>query len=209
MHTGYIVGQNGIILGTGDGGTNWNTQYWSSGNELLGDNDLYSVHFTNISTGWAVGRDGIILNTINGGQNWVQENNGSSRNLYSVYFPNKNTGWAVGSFGTILKYSNYTSLRDEPLSTSGIPITFELKQNFPNPFNPTTTIEFVIPISSEVILKIYNSLGKEVSTLVSERLSAGLHSYKWSQPAGIASGIYLYRLQAGNYVETKKMVLMR
>jgi hypothetical protein len=97
------------------------------------------------------------------------------------------------------------------------PNQFTLYQNYPNPFNPTTTIVFDLPKTSEVTLKVFNILGEKVATLVSDKLSAGSYSYEWSRPAGIASGVYLYRLQAGDpsssaghsYVETRKMVLMR
>ncbi len=85
---------------------------------------------------------------------------------------------------------------------------FILGQNYPNPFNPSTTIEFALPKTNDVSLKIFNILGQEVATLVSDILTAGIYSYDWSRPAGMASGVYLYRLEAGDYVETKKMILM-
>jgi hypothetical protein len=91
---------------------------------------------------------------------------------------------------------------------TNIPTEFKLNQNYPNPFNPITTIEFDLPKTGEVSLKIYNILGEEVITLVSERLSAGSYSYEW-EASNLASGVYLYRLQTGDYVETKKMILMR
>jgi len=86
--------------------------------------------------------------------------------------------------------------------------SFFLYQNYPNPFNPTTNIEFSIPKSEFVTLKIYNILGEEVATLVSGRLTAGQYKYDWNT-SSLASGVYLYRIQAGDYVETKKMVLMK
>jgi hypothetical protein len=85
---------------------------------------------------------------------------------------------------------------------------FTLNQNYPNPFNPRTTISFDLPKTSEVTLKIFNILGEEVTTLVSDRLSAGSYSYDWDA-SNLASGVYLYRLQAGDYVEIRKMVVMR
>ena len=94
------------------------------------------------------------------------------------------------------------------LQSNELPENYNLSQNYPNPFNPSTTIEFDLPKSSEVSLKIFNILGEEVATLVSDRLSTGSYSYEWDA-SNLASGVYLYRLQAGNYVETKKMVLMR
>jgi hypothetical protein len=86
--------------------------------------------------------------------------------------------------------------------------SFQLFQNYPNPFNPTTTIEFALPHPEFTTLKIYNILGEEVTTLVSEKLVAGKHKYEWDV-IGLASGVYLYRIQAGDYVESKKMVLLQ
>lgn len=94
---------------------------------------------------------------------------------------------------------------------------YALSQNYPNPFNPSTTIKFDLPKSSDVTLEIFNILGEKVVTLVSDRLTAGTYSYDWSRPAGIANGIYLYRLKASDssqgagksIVKTRKMVLMR
>jgi hypothetical protein len=89
-----------------------------------------------------------------------------------------------------------------------IPLIYSLSQNYPNPFNPTTNIEFSIPKSEFVTLKIYNVLGKEVATLVSEKLAAGKYDYEWNA-GSLASGVYLYKIQAGNYVRAKKMILLR
>ena len=89
-----------------------------------------------------------------------------------------------------------------------IPKEFDLYQNYPNPFNPNTTIQFDLPKTSEVTLKIFNILGEEVATLVSNRLSAGSYSYEWDA-SNLASGVYLYRLQAGDFVKTQKMVLIK
>jgi hypothetical protein len=85
---------------------------------------------------------------------------------------------------------------------------FSLFQNYPNPFNPTTTIEFELPRSSEITLKIYNIVGEEIATLLSASLPSGSHSVAWDA-SHMASGVYLYRFQAGNHVETRKMVLMK
>ena len=86
--------------------------------------------------------------------------------------------------------------------------TFELTQNQPNPFNPTTTISYTIPSDAHVDLVIYNSLGKEVATLVDGQRNAGQHNVVFDA-AGLSSGIYFYRLTAGSNVEMKKMVLMK
>jgi hypothetical protein len=87
--------------------------------------------------------------------------------------------------------------------------SFNLKQNYPNPFNPSTTIRFDLPKTSKVTLKIFNILGEEIATLVSDQLSAGSYSYEWSGTGGMASGVYLYRLEAEGFVQTRKMILMK
>jgi hypothetical protein len=89
-----------------------------------------------------------------------------------------------------------------------IPVDYVLKQNYPNPFNPSTTIEFNLPKSEYVELKVYNILGKEVSTLVSNKLNQGNHTYTFDGK-NLASGIYYYQLTAGDFREVKKMILIR
>jgi len=95
---------------------------------------------------------------------------------------------------------------DEPKAP--IPQAFSLSQNYPNPFNPATTIEFSLPQASAVSLKIYNVRGEEVATLVSEKLPPGNYKRVWSA-AGVSSGVFFYRLQAGTFVETRKLLLLR
>jgi glucuronoarabinoxylan endo-1,4-beta-xylanase len=89
-----------------------------------------------------------------------------------------------------------------------IPVEFALEQNYPNPFNPSTVISWQLAVGSEVELKVFNLLGQDVHTLVNERQQAGFHSVEWDA-SDLASGVYLYRLQAGDFVETRKMLLIR
>jgi hypothetical protein len=95
----------------------------------------------------------------------------------------------------------------EPISID-MPSTYLLQQNYPNPFNPSTTILFSIPTSEFVTLKVYDLLGREIATLVNENLSAGSYSYNFDAK-NLTSGVYLYKLQAGKYSETKKMLLSK
>jgi hypothetical protein len=90
----------------------------------------------------------------------------------------------------------------------GLPNNYYLGQNFPNPFNPSTKISWQSPVNSHQTLKIYDILGNEVATLVNEYKAAGAYNATFDA-SGLASGIYLYRLQAGSFVETKKMILLR
>ena len=89
-----------------------------------------------------------------------------------------------------------------------IPTEFTLYQNYPNPFNPSTTIKFAVAKESNVNLSIYNVLGELVTTLVNKQMKAGYYEYELNA-SNLASGVYLYRIQAGSFVETKKMVLMK
>ena len=103
-------------------------------------------------------------------------------------------------------YDEFTTSADVP--TNSISRTFKLYQNYPNPFNPSTTIEFSLPSSEFVSLDVFNVAGQQVANLISDKLSAGDHKYEWT--AGeLASGVYLYKLQAGEYINMKKMILMK
>ncbi|RPI73148.1 MAG: T9SS C-terminal target domain-containing protein, partial [Ignavibacteriales bacterium] len=88
------------------------------------------------------------------------------------------------------------------------PKYFKLNQNYPNPFNPITTFEFQIPSKGNVSLKIFDILGNEVATIIDEKLSAGIYKYEWNA-SGLASGIYIYKLQSGDFVDTKKIILLK
>jgi hypothetical protein len=93
------------------------------------------------------------------------------------------------------------------------PETYVLHQNYPNPFNPTTNLSFPLPKGGDVTLTIYNLLGQPVRKLVHEQRAAGTHTVVWDgrneNGEQVPSGVYHYRLQAGSFVETKKMLLMK
>jgi hypothetical protein len=89
-----------------------------------------------------------------------------------------------------------------------IPKSFILSQNFPNPFNPVTTIRYQIPHRSKVLLKIYDVIGNEVADLINEEQEVGFYNIDFNA-AKFSSGVYFYRLQAGSFVQTRKMILMK
>lgn len=89
-----------------------------------------------------------------------------------------------------------------------VPSHFELFQNYPNPFNPVTTIRYALPRSGHARLSVFNTLGEEVAVLVDHELTGGMHSAEWNAE-GKSSGVYFYRLQAGDYRETKKLIVLR
>ena len=97
---------------------------------------------------------------------------------------------------------------DYPTTVETEPRTYALKQNYPNPFNPTTAIEYYVLQLSWVKLVVYNSIGQEVQILVDEEKASGLYEVKFNA-ASLPSGIYFYKLQSANFVETRKMVLLK
>ena len=127
--------------------------------------------------------------------------------IYKMWYSGIDLG--TSSYGNCIGFATDSTLVGITCnSLSGLPEGYLLLPNYPNPFNPSTTIEFDLPKTSDLTLKVFNILGEEVATLVSDRLSAGSYTYEWDA-SNLASGIYLYRLQAGDYVKTRKMVLMR
>ena len=88
------------------------------------------------------------------------------------------------------------------------PLTYNLEQNYPNPFNPSTTISYSIPASSFVTLKVFDILGNEIKSLVNEEMFVGIYKVEFNA-ANLPSGVYFYRLQTANFIETRKMVLMK
>jgi Secretion system C-terminal sorting domain len=125
-------------------------------------------------------------------------------------------GTATDSAGNSYYFGQgYSFAFTHRLVTTGIalegghgPASYTLSQNYPNPFNPNTTIEYEVPMSSEVRLSVYDMLGREVSVLVNEKRDAGIHEVQF-EASHLASGVYLYRLQAGSYAGTRKLVLVR
>ena len=103
-----------------------------------------------------------------------------------------------------LFYRNPTSIRNE----KNIPDGFNLLQNYPNPFNPTTIINYSVPKTSFVTIKLYDVLGKVIKTLVNEEKPVGNYNFELNAYT-LTSGIYFYRMQAGNFVETKKLILLK
>jgi len=203
-NTGWIVGEGGHIRKIGGGGGSQSSGVYSS---------LNSVYFVNKDVGWVAGDAGVILKITNGGTNWTLQNVGSNRNLRSVFFTKNSVepepGWIVGANGLILSNTTGGILHIGELNTTA-PNEYTLFQNYPNPFNPTTTIKYQIPELSFVTLKVYDVLGNEIATLVNEEKPAGNYTVEFRiDNLELSSGIYFYQIRAGNFVETKKMVLLR
>ena len=122
---------------------------------------------------------------------------------------NDGSGWLTLSTNLrVRSIVSYGSGVSDVESGEGLPETYALEQNYPNPFNPSTTIRFSIPVQQHVTLKIYNVLGQEIATLVDDNVVAGKHVVQW-QPEQIASGTYFYRLEAGSFRDSRKVVYLK
>jgi len=134
---------------------------------------------------------------------WTRTFDGNNNNTETLVQNWDGSNWVNSGKST---YTYIIAVGIEHL-TDGIS-TYSLSNNYPNPFNPSTTIRFTISDFGITILKVYDVLGNEVATLVNEEKPIGSYAVEFDATT-LPSGIYFYRLQAGNFVETKKMVLMK
>jgi len=125
--------------------------------------------------------------------------------VYSLLFTNNYL--LAGTYGKSVWRRSINEIGIEQVS-SQMPSAFKLSQNYPNPFNPVTNINFDLPKESSVKLTVYDALGKEVTVLVNQHLGAGSYNADWNA-SDYPSGIYFYKLEAGSFVETKKMILIK
>jgi hypothetical protein len=192
---GYIIAGTELIKTDTNGDTLWTKPYFG-----------YSVQQTTDGGYIIAGGNAIIKTDDNGDTLWTKSFQGVGNSIQQT----SDGGYIVAGSQNrdvlLIKIApDITSIDDnQPVSVND----YQLHQNYPNPFNPSTTIEFSLPQSGFVTLKIYNILGEKVATLVSDRLSPGSYSYVWDA-SELTSGVYLYRLQAADYIETRKMVLTR
>jgi hypothetical protein len=191
---------NGTIVRTTNSGANWVPL--TSGTT----NDLYEIHFTFQNVGYAAGENGTLLYTVNSGNSWVQLASGTTNTLRSIYFPTPDTGYTVGTSGTIRKTTN--ALTGIVAVSNTIPERFSLNQNYPNPFNPESKIKFDIPQNSFTQLTVFDAAGRQVKTLVNQELNAGSYIVSF-EGHELRSGVYFYKLSAGEFSETRKMILVK
>ena len=196
---GFAGGSGSKIIFTSDGGQTWLSR---STGIAMGINGIF---FLDENQGWAVSDVGTIYVTSNGGLNWTTEQGNTSQNLNEVFFLSLNIGWAVGDLGAITHYNGaVTNAENQEIS----PISFNLFQNYPNPFNPSTEINFSVPQSTNVTLKVFNVMGSKIATLIDEQVEAGRHSIVFNA-ANLSSGVYYYKITTNNFVQTKKMLLLK
>jgi hypothetical protein len=151
--------------------------------------------------------DGVFLSA-NDGANWVAANTGLLSKGVQVLMVSGSNLFAGTEGAGVWRRPLSEMITSVNSSTSGLPREFLLCQNYPNPFNPSTTIRYGLPERSHVSISVYNTLGQQVATPVNGEMEAGYHEVQFDA-SWLASGVYLYRLQAGSFVETRKLVLVR
>ncbi len=201
--TGWVVGcdywgELGRIYKTEDGGDNWEEQSYDETNILM------DVCFVDEMTGWAVGEGGMITHTTDGGDTWIMLESGTTANLHRVFFLDAGHGWITGDDLTILYYDGTVGL-DQPAEANSNSLAVH---QFPNPVSASATIEYTLDVPAKVSLSIFNHLGQPIETLVNQQQVRGQHQVTWNT-TGYPTGIYFYRLQAGEKSTTGKLVVVR
>ena len=201
------IGGFSSLIKTTDAGSTW---------ELLSDFGVLDLAFVSPQKGWAVNGysivktddSGISWDTLQTFATWDDvftnfeffNSNISYRiNLNHIY--STNDGWVTYS----IVDSIVTGINEQQITTT----EFILEQNYPNPFNPSTKISWQSPISGWRTIKLYDVIGREIETIAEGFYEAGIHSKLYTVNATLPSGIYFYQLKAGNFVQTKKMMLIK
>jgi len=195
----FVGGAKGGVYVSTNSGTSWTTVSINS------TGDVNALVFSGADLFAGVYGAGVFHST-NNGTNWTAVNNGLGTLLV----------FALATSGSYLFAGTATGVWRRPLSElvsveesrGGPPAAFDLHQNYPNPFNPSTVIQYDLPQRSHVALAVFNALGQQVATLVNESQEAGIHEVRF-EGSGLASGVYFYRIQAGDFVAMKKLILLR
>jgi hypothetical protein len=221
---------NGTALGawSNPGGTDWGQglrdnptkKMWDDGTngDLTSGDSLWSRFVLVGPDSLGVGDKGVVGQTfkfgVYGGDN--EGGRGGFGNNHTDNIVDTDTAYTIfAQFGSInpAYFDAWDYDLRKPKTPNGVvegtqPLVFELAQNYPNPFNPSTRISFSIPAQAKVVLKVYNLLGQEVATLLNEVRPAGVHNVRFNAQ-NLASGMYLYRIVAGDFTSVKKMLLMK
>jgi photosystem II stability/assembly factor-like uncharacterized protein len=196
----FAGSDSGVALSTNNGTS------WIAANSGLTNLHVFSfaVHGVNLFAGT---NDGVFLSTDNG-TNWTAINSGLGINSYVRPLAVSEPYLLAGTSSNGVWRRPLSEITAVKGISNGLPANFSLEQNYPNPFNPSTVISYRLPGNSFVTLKIFDALGREIQTLVNGMQNYGDHSVVFNT-GNLSSGIYFYRIQAGTYSETKKLVLLR
>ena len=197
-NSSYTVIPNNFTV---NGGTNWTSGYTPAGVQYAIKNIPGSSNVWSCGTG---NTDGAILYSSNNGINWSTYFTMNDIGL-CITFASTGNGWIGCTSGAIYRYSAPVEVKNNNTSST---IKYILEQNYPNPFNPNTVISYSILTNSHVQLKVYDMTGREIVTLVDKFQNSGTHKIQFTAKQ-LPSGIYFYKLFAGNFVDVKKMILLK
>jgi hypothetical protein len=173
---------------------------------LPGSGTIYS--FNTVASRFWYARAAIIYLSSDNGANFATQYTGTGtyQAMNLCLAGNTIRGWAVSATGGIIMYNEIiTGISN---NTGNVPENYALSQNYPNPFNPSTKINFSLPKSGMVDLRVYDVLGREVAVLVNGMTQAGTNSVDFNA-SELSSGVYFYTLRAGDFTNTKKMLLIK
>jgi len=205
----FAVSGTNLFAGTVGGGVYLSTNNgtsWAAVNNGFPSSDVMAlaVSGTNLFAGTDDG--GVYLST-NNGTSWTVVNNGLT-NSYVLALEVNGTNLFAGTLYTNVWKRPLSELTAVTKEINDLPKDFTLSQNYPNPFNPNTIISYSLPSSSNIKLLVYNTLGQLVNTLESGYKSAGNYSLNFNA-SDLSSGIYFYKLEAGQFSQVKKMILLK
>ncbi len=196
----FAVTNAGVFLSTNNGTS------WTAADSGLTSTSVtcLAVSGTNLFAGTSAG---VFLST-NNGTSWTEVNSGLT-NVGVLSLAISGTNLFAGTSGGGVWWRPLSQMVTSVVNrSSDVPAMFSLSQNYPNPFNPTTTISYQLPSNAFVVLKVFDILGREVQVLVNQREIAGVHSVTFNA-SNLPSGVYFYRLEAGTYHDTKKLLLLK
>ena len=212
-----VASDEKVFAGTNEGGIFLSTNNGTSWNEV--NTGLTNTNITCLAISgsniFAGTENGVFLST-NYGTNWNDISTGLiNANISALAVSNEYiysgtaTVWFSGPIGQgVWKRSLSELITSVDYNSIQFPLDFKLSQNYPNPFNPRTTIKYSVPKISQVQIKVFDVLGNEIETLVNEEKPVNTYEITWNA-ANLPSGVYFYQLKAGDFIETKKMVLIK
>ena len=209
-HSLIVNSEGAIFVGFAYGSPDSKGMYYSDDMQMwtgvgMRGHNVYCLDINSNGHIFAGTESGVYRSADNGGH-WVPFNTGLNKEeVYCIGIDSQEYIFIGTNNGIYRSTQSTTSVEEMSIK---LPMAFKLGQNTPNPFNPSTTIRFDLPESSEISLKVYTLLGEEVETLISQNLSAGEHQVDWNA-GNLPGGIYLVRLQAGGFVQTRKMILTK
>jgi photosystem II stability/assembly factor-like uncharacterized protein len=199
----YLSDSSGIFCSTNNG-ANW---------DLVGLENLNLFALACIDNYIFAGtfNDGIFLST-NNGTSWVPFNEGIDDNTSIVSIAIKDSNVFISTYRSgpwvVCRRPLSDIITSVAQAIDPLPINYFLSQNYPNPFNPSTKITYSLPNTGMVQIKVFDLLGQEIATLVNEEKPVGTYEVNWNA-ANLPSGVYFYRIQAGSFVQTRKMILLK